>query len=1126
MELEDIKVGQRIAGLSADGWVKVVGATPLGGGAIEIAYQTSTGEYGGQLIYTDDAAELSLAQSHRHFNANIDDFRLVSEATRILNAAKYDQFLSAATSTVRPLPHQLKAVYEELLVRTPLRFLLADDPGAGKTIMAGLYLKQVMLREDVRRCLIVAPGGLVEQWQDELGEKFGLEFTILTNELVTAQRAGSVFDSHPLLIARMDHLARNEDLLEQLKTSHWDLVVVDEAHRMSAHVFGNEIKKSLRFQLGELLRDRARHFLLMTATPHSGKEEDFQLFLSLLDPDTFAGRAREGVVQLDPSAFMRRMVKEDLVTLDGKPLFPRRVASTVEYELSPEEQELYEQVSDYVRTEMNRADKLDGKRKNTVGFALTVLQRRLASSPEAIYQSLRRRAERLRKRRDETAHGVAHPEDFPDAPDDDDDFYPSSEYEDLTSEVADSATSARTVAELDAELVVLDELRTLAKRIRDTQPDVKWQQLRALIEEHTLERGGRRRKLIIFTEHRDTLNYLQQQISVLLGNPNAVLAIHGGVSRKERRRVTMEFTHNDEAQFLIATDAAGEGLNLQAAHLMVNYDLPWNPNRLEQRFGRVHRIGQQEVCQLWNLVASNTREGDVYLTLLKKIDEMSKAYSGKVFDVLGQAFADGTPLKDLLIEAIRYGDDPSVRAHMQQVVNAQAGSDVQALIERFDLEREVLTEDDRERLRVEYEEARARRLAPLFIHDAFHAAFRRMGGRWSKLGNLIYEIKHVPQRFRKGSLAIASSYSKVAFDPAALDGPDESRTALLTPGHPLHDEVLRQTVSELSPLLEQGAVFSSAEIESPKLLVGIAQEVVDGLNAVVDRRFQYVMVDERGDVTQAGFTPHLDLDAYPEGVGKAAHLSWLDEAEQRALDYAVHELLPSQLDELRPARERRIDRLWDATYSRLSHEINRLSERAVETSMAEEAGQDVRRSSEALRRDVDELRTRRDERQRELHAQRKLQAKAPKIVSYALVFPAEGMVPTNAVDTTLSERRAVEKVKEIERALGREPYEHAHNNEGFDITSLPPEGPGITIEVKGRVKGAEFFHITRSEVITSHNTQPNYRLAMVALDPDDPAADEVVYVQDPFPHNSFGDYNSGTMQLRWREAWARGKEPW
>ena len=422
----------------------------------------------------------------------------------------------------------------------------------------------------------------------------------------------NIFENHGLLIARMDQLSRNDDLQRQLRDSAWDLAIVDEAHRMSAHYFGGKLEKTRRFQLGELLGDVARHFLLMTATPHSGKEEDFQLFLSLLDKDRFAGR---NAASVDTADIMRRMVKEDLLTFDGRRLFPERVAESIPYELTELENELYEQVTDYVRNGMNRAANLDGRRRNTVGFALTVLQRRLASSPEAIYRSLVRRADRLELTKRGIQNGTYREEKYGiDLDSIDDDTYAASELEEFEENVLDAATAAKTIAELEAEIAELNALAKVAREVRDRGDDRKWSELRLILQDNVIppDSKGKPRKLIIFTEHRDTLNYLAQRIKILLGRPEAVVAIHGGVRRNDRRAITEEFTKNADCQIMLATDAAGEGLNLQAAHLMVNYDLPWNPNRIEQRFGRIHRIGQEEVCRLWNLVASNTREGEVF----------------------------------------------------------------------------------------------------------------------------------------------------------------------------------------------------------------------------------------------------------------------------------------------------------------------------------------------------------------------------------------------------------------------------------------------------------------------------------------------------------------------------------
>lgn len=326
-------------------------------------------------------------------------FRLVSEAHRIRLAYLFDPHLAVYTSLVEPLPHQITAVYDEMLTRQPLRFLLADDPGAGKTIMAGLFIRELLIRGDLQRCLIVCPGSLIVQWQDELLQKFHLPFEILTNDHIETSRTGNPFTEKNLLIARLDHLSRNEDLQAKLRQSDWDLVVVDEAHKLSASFSGGEIKETKRYKLGKLLSTLTRHFLLMTATPHNGKEQDFQLFLALLDGDRFEERFRDGVHTCDVSDLMRRLVKEDLLKFDGKPLFPERQAHTVQYTLPDQEAALYKHVTDYVREEFNRAEALanDG-RKVTVGFALTVLQRRLASSPETIYQSLRRRRERLEQR--------------------------------------------------------------------------------------------------------------------------------------------------------------------------------------------------------------------------------------------------------------------------------------------------------------------------------------------------------------------------------------------------------------------------------------------------------------------------------------------------------------------------------------------------------------------------------------------------------------------------------------------------------------------------------------------------------------------------------------------------------
>jgi superfamily II DNA or RNA helicase len=1142
-KLEDLQPGLRLAGVIPGQKVSVIAVQPHGPDAVGLTYKTSGGELGERVLGRDAEDNLAIAQDEaRPLNAVATDFKLVAECQRIKLAGLFDPMLAVTTSDIEPLPHQLRAVYGELVPRTPLRFLLADDPGAGKTIMAGLYIKELILREDVKRCLVVAPGGLVEQWQDELYLKFGLRFEILTRQLGETPFA-SAFDHHPMLIARMDQLARNDELLAELAKSEWDLVVVDEAHRMGAHYFAGKLEKTKRFQLGELLGTVARHLLLMTATPHSGKEEDFQLFLTLLDRDRFEGKYQEAVHTADTSGVMRRMVKEDLLTFEGKPLFPERVAETIPYELTELEQDLYQDVTTYVREGMNRAEKLDGQRRNTVGFALTVLQRRLASSPEAIYRSLERRAQRLERRKQAVLDGkpltepatsqvIDSPEEF------DDDEYSAEELEQIEDELVDAATAARTVEELDAELADLRGLIDAAGRVRASGTDRKWSELRTILEDNTLATSGsgpERRKLIVFTEHRDTLEYLARRIGSLLARPEAVKAIHGGVRRTDRRQITEEFTRNPACQVLLATDAAGEGLNLQAAHLMVNYDLPWNPNRIEQRFGRIHRIGQREVCRLWNLVAENTREGEVFVKLLAKIEEQRKAYGGKVFDVLGPAFGE-TPLRTLLIEAIRYGELPETKANMEKVIDSSVAHGIEELLAERALVTETLERADIAQLRALMDEARARRLQPHYIEGAFRAAFTRLGGRIRRRERGRFEITHVPAELRTNDRGpIATRYERVTFDLEHVLPNGGSRADLLAPGHPLHDAVTDAAVARWHGTLERGTVLVSPDVQAPKLLVGVIQEIVDATDASVARRFGYAYIDEHGNVEAAGPAPYLDCVAAPaltEAVKEARELPWLAEAEEQATSWIIANQLPEFLNEVRLRRETELRRVREQVNRRLEQESNRLVLEAMVAQEQEQDGKRPRETHSSLMYKAAELEARRTARLALLDRQLEMQARPPRVITAALVLPLSTVqpelpadAPVRAVATKEVERRGVELVLKVERALGREPVEQAFNNPGFDVLSSREGEDPIRIEVKARLAGADDFYVTHNEVLTALNTAPRYRLALVRVDPGGPEHDEVRYLENPFGRFDAGDFDATGHRGKWETTWAKGKEP-
>ncbi len=1152
MRLEEIAAMNTVDGVVPGQAVTVLATTWHGTDAVNLVYQLADGDIQQALLYRDDEPRLALAAAAcRPFDAAAEDFKLAAEAQRIQRAGLHDPMLAVATSEVEPLPHQIRAVYGELLPRRPLRFLLADDPGAGKTIMAGLLIKELMLREDVKRCLVVTPGGLVEQWQEELFLKFGLRFEILAAGLADAPPGRSVFEDKPFLIARMDQLARNEILRDHLDDSQWDLIVVDEAHRMSARWFSGTLNRTRRFELGEQLGRLTRHLLLMTATPHNGVEADFQTFLSLLDRDEFAGRADAvaGRRHADTSRFMRRMIKEDLLTFDGTPLFPERVAETVSYELSPLEQDLYDSVTAYVREGMGRADALDSGRRRTVGFALTVLQRRLASSPAAIHQSLLRRAARLRTRADDLANGVGViPGDLGDGgertaydlPDDPLDEWSAEEAETWEEELVDAATAARTEAELRAEIAELDQLAQQAARVRASGQDVKWAALRTILESNVLIRDDATpRKLIVFTEHRDTLDYLVQRIGTVLGRPDAVVAMHGGVNRVQRRQIAEEFTKNPRCQVLVATDAAGEGLNLQAAHLMVNYDLPWNPNRIEQRFGRIHRIGQSEVCRLWNLVAITTREGEVFKRLLDKIEEQRQAYEGKIFDVLGgSAFGDRS-LSDLLIDAIRYGEQPEIRARMEQVIDAGVADGLHELMSDA-LTHEVLAPAQLEELRRQMDEARARRLQPHYIEMAFRAAFERLGGRMARREKGRYEINRVPAELRTHTTAIASRYARVTFDIATIDHPTSERADLLAPGHPLHDAVLSAALDRTGTALDRGTVLVSAEVTEPQLLVGVLEEVVDGTGEPIGRRFGYAFAHQDGRVTPAGAAPYLDCVAAPEGAvsDRARGLPWLDGAESAAVSWMVAHELPQYVAQLAPRRRAALDAAARAVETRLRGEINRLGSDALAASAKEAAGQPVKETSASLTRKADDLEARLSQRLALIERQRSMRTPPPRVACAAIVIPLSWLDDTDAdasvgsdpavsrpVDTSVSERRGVDAALAAERALGRTPTEMPHSNPGYDIRSVAPDGSTIFLEVKARVEGAEDFVVTHTEVMTGKNTTNAHRLVLVKVDPRGPKHDEIRYLVDHFRTVSLGSLFTDKVVLDWRKTWAAGSGP-
>ncbi|WP_339747905.1 helicase-related protein [uncultured Rubinisphaera sp.] len=1165
--LEDISKDAMVKGILASFAVKIIDSKPIGSSALKVVYEAPDGTTDQEILYRDREPTLQIMETGTPWSFTGDGnlFRLVSEALRIQLAYLFDPILAVHTSLVEPLPHQITAVYEEMLTRQPLRYLLADDPGAGKTIMAGLLIKELVIRGDLKRCMIVAPGNLVEQWQDELAQKFQLQFEIMTNDKFESAYSGNWFLENDLVICRLDKLSRNEIVQAKLKVTDWDLVVVDEAHKMSASLFGNEVKETKRHKLGRFLSTLTRHFLLMSATPHNGKEEDFQLFMRLLDSDRFEGKYRPNVHSIDSSDMLRRMVKEDLLRFDETRLFPERKAYTVNYKLSDNEAVLYSEVTEYVRKEFDRAKALENDgRKGTVGFALTILQRRLASSPEAIYQSLRRRRKRLESRREEVMllkrGGVAKIVLSPDLPmlgsdDDIEDFEdrPGAELEDAEENILDQATAAQTIAELELEIERLTELENLSGQVRNSGNDMKWEQLSSLLQdnENMFDEHGNRRKLVIFTEHRDTLNYLRDRIATLIGLPESVVTISGGMLREQRKDAQDKFTHDKEVLVLVATDAAGEGINLQQAHLMVNYDLPWNPNRLEQRFGRIHRIGQRNVCHLWNLVAGETREGDVFRRLLEKLEVEREALGGAVFDVLGKAI-EGRRLRDLLQEAILYGNQPDVKKRLyEKVEGALDHARLQELIEGRSLGHETMDTSRVREIRANMERANARRLQPYFIATFFRDAFAHLGGKLRERESKRFEITHVPADIRNRDRQtgtrnkVQSNYERITFDKNLINVEGQRNAAFVCPGHPLLDTSIDLILERYRDLLKQGAILinESDLSEDVHAMFYLEHTIQDGRTnpggsrRAVSRQLQFVAIDREGKVRSAGFAPYLDYrpatDEEIEALSSVLNEKWLrGDLEERAIEYAISDLVPHHVQEVRGRKNELVDKTIKAVTERLTKEYKHWDHRAQQLKAQEEAGKTPKLNSRRAEQRADDLQTRLKKRLEELEQEKQLSPKAPIAVGGALVVSIGKLkelmgLPSSPDDVESKDTKRVEliamnAVMESECALGHKPRDVSDQNCGYDIESVDGKSGRLRfIEVKGRVKGAETVTITRNEIVTGINSSTSFILAIVQIDGDNPFAP--IYVRTPFEREP--DFEVTSVNYKLNQFLQRGGPP-
>jgi len=996
----------------------------------------------------------------RDFGGRGEAFFLAMEAQRIRYAYQFDPLFAVSVAQVDPLPHQIEAVYHYILRNPRIRFLLADDPGAGKTIMTGLLLKELKYRGLVQRTLIVVPGHLKDQWLREMKERFGETFTVVDRSVINATWGRNVWQEHPQVITSMD-FAKQDDVRATLSEVHWDLVVVDEAHKMAAYQYGEKTTRTERYRLGELLSRTSNFLLFLTATPHRGDPENFRLFLDLLQPGLFANTdlLRESVQNADHPLFLRRL-KEDLRDFEGRPLFPPRHVATKTYRLSDDEKRLYNAVTEYVEKSYNKA--LAAEKRN-VAFALLILQRRLASSLRAVRRSLERRKERLEELlklgKWLAERGTVDEEELEDDPE--------AERLKREEELVERLTAAETREELQAEINTLAELTRLAREAEQHELETKLTELRKVMEDEQLQQT--REKLLIFTESRETLEYLTEK---LRGWGYSVVTLHGGMNLDARIRAEHEF--RERAQVMVSTEAGGEGINLQFCSLMVNYDIPWNPNRLEQRMGRIHRYGQQKEVHIYNLVAADTREGKVLGALFRKLEQIQAALgSDRVFDVIGEVIP-GQSLKELIVQAITnrrtleeiiadietLPDEEAVRKAREAVLEGLA-------TRHIDLQR-VLAEDRR---------ARENRLVPEYIERFFERACkflnipleRRRDGLW-RVPHVPYEIRHVSQEFRHRFGEVFREYGKLAFDKATAR---RQEAVFVAPGYSLLEAVIERLLTECADDVRRGAVFVDPDGRLDGWLHFLEGEVRDGTNQVAGKRIFALYRSVGGDVRHINPSILWDLKPYAKQQEIESQVP-----EDDIIAYAVEHVLESYRAELLQERERMAAIKRKYGLRSLEQMILESEAKLIEYETRRAKGEnlpDVEVVNEQRRKE--ELEARRQALDEEIRRETSLLPSMPKILGVVRVLPHPTADQSMRSDAEI-EAIGMQVAMQYEREHGRNPEDVSAENVGYDIRSASPLGEVRYIEVKARATtGAIVF--TPNEWLMAQRFGEEYWLYVV-----------------------------------------------
>ena len=1030
-------------------------------------------------------------------DANI--FLLGAEAERIRIAYQFDPLFAINSSIIDPLPHQVEAVYKYLLPLPRIRFLLADDTGAGKTIMTGLLIKELLFRQRSMKILIVTPGGLTKQWkEEELLEKFALDSRLVNRNTFDAE-PGQFSKPEGIFVISIDFLARNEGCLRAAEEAHWDLVVVDEAHKLSAYEYGSKLDESERYKAIKNLAKKTDHLLFLTATPHRGRKDTFRRLLLLLDEDLFqkdehvTKRVHEQISQYGEdfeaekpitkarNRFFLRRLKEEMVNWDCQPLFKDRHTDTVGYDLTPEEKKLYDEVTKYVRSKRKEAK---AKKNRNVELTLMVMQRRLASSIYAITRTLENRLNALnevlrilydpncssieKKRLARAALGSDDPIDI-------------SEYEALDEEERERVDKrifgqvlTADPAQVQDERDEVERLHKLAKSL-EHHKEAKFNELLRVLDSSDVIRDEKE-KLLIFTEHKDTLNSLTKRLE---DKGYSVSTIHGGMDVDARKRAQIDF--NIKSKIMVATDAAGEGINLQFCRYLINWDIPWNPNRLEQRMGRIHRYGQQDDVKVYNLVATNTREGAVLQKILTKLDLMREQLgSDRVYDVIDQLF-EGVPLVDLIQKAIDSEDGPPLEetdialggASNEKAESLIALQKKTSLVHRMDLRAAQELRDASDE----------RRLQPMFIQRFFEKA-------WTACGGTIQEDKHFPvwhlgptpgalldlAREQKASLAERFD-TPFVFDKSLLSVASKiripDRTKLMGPGHVIFDALIRWAIKESQQAFAKGTILVDPNIAKPQSLWLVRSIINDersnSREAHADERLEAIVADHMG---LRSTSPSYLLTCLPpdEDVGKVeTHPQSIEDIQA----WAYENVTEKQLEQAKQHRTEECDLRREYLQTAFTDLILDLQGELNDLQQAQLFGDDNHEELERLRKRIEQLKDRKALRMRELEQMMNLRADLPDILTQATIVPSPFAIveeeeerPSQGVPMRRDdevEAIAMEVTMRYERGRGWTPTDVSKDGEHYDIRSESPQGEKRFIEVKGRSRSGAII-LTGAEV--------------------------------------------------------------